>query len=241
MLEKMKGIVFFSCRGSRMEHLTMEKPKCLLEIRGNSLLSMQLKAFSENGITEIGVVTGYAREKLALENIKEFYNPDWENSNMVVSLTCAEEWLKNDTCIISYSDIFYESTAIGLLKNADASIAITYDPNWRVLWERRFFDPLDDAETFKINKESEVLEIGGIPKSMDEIEGQYMGLIRFTPDSWKIAKTILNGLSSQNRNRLHMTELLNTIATDSALQLLAIAYNGDWGEVDSPADLNVYA
>ena len=241
MLEKMKGIVLAAGRGSRMGHLTMEKPKCLLEIRGNSLLSMQLKAFSENGITEIGVVTGYAREKLALENIKEFYNPDWENSNMVVSLTCAEEWLKNDTCIISYSDIFYESTAIGLLKNADASIAITYDPNWRVLWERRFFDPLDDAETFKINNESEVLEIGGIPKSMDEIEGQYMGLIRFTPDSWKTAKTILNGLSSQNRNRLHMTELLNTIATDSVLQLLAIAYNGDWGEVDSPADLNVYA
>ena len=236
----MKGIILAAGRGSRMGSLTIDKPKCLLELRGNTLLSMQLQAFLDNGITDIGVITGYSREKLALENIKEFYNPNWESVNMVVSLSCANEWLESDTCIISYSDIFYDRTAVGLLTNTDAHIAITYDPNWLALWEKRFVDPLCDAETFKINNRSEVLEIGGIPTSVNEVEGQYMGLIRFTPYSWETAKIIFDDLSSQDRNKLHMTELLNVIASDSALQVLAIPYHGIWGEVDSPSDLNVY-
>ena len=39
----------------------------------------------------------------------------------------------------------------------------------------RFKNPLDDAETFKINKKKNIIEIGKKTKSYSNIQGQYMG------------------------------------------------------------------
>ena len=36
--------------------------------------------------------------------------------------------------------------------------------NWLELWSKRFENPLDDAETFKINEGGYLLEIGQKPK-----------------------------------------------------------------------------
>ena len=103
---------------------------------------------------------------------------------MVASLTCAEQWLKLEPCIVSYSDIFYEASAILSLMNCTAPLAVTYDPNWLNIWGKRFNDPLTDAETFLINSHNEIIEIGNKPKSIEEVKGQYMGLLRITPHSW---------------------------------------------------------
>ena len=97
---------------------------------------------------------------------------------------CAQSWLKDQPCIVSYSDIFYRSNAVQALKDCEAPIAITYNRNWLELWSKRFRNPLSDAETFLINTEQIVLDIGGIPKEINEIQGQFMGLMRVTPDGW---------------------------------------------------------
>ena len=115
----------------------------------------------------------------------EFYNSRWSETNMVTSLFCAHKWLEKYECIVSYSDIFYKKTAIELLINSKSDLAITYDPNWKELWMKRFVNPLTDAETFKINKNF-LSEIGGVPKNMREIEGQYMGLLKFSPKRMEI-------------------------------------------------------
>ena len=45
-------------------------------------------------------------------------------------------------------------------------------------------DPLSDAETFRIDASGELLEIGGKTGKIEDIEGQYMGLLKFTPTAW---------------------------------------------------------
>ena len=221
----MRGIILAAGRGRRMGQLTRDKPKCLLEIKGKSLLSMQIEAFKKAGVTEIGIVTGYKRERIAEYGLTEFYNPKWENSNMVVSLTCAEDWLKDNHCIISYSDIFFETAAITLLKNTTALLE----------------DPLSDAETFRVDQDNLLLEIGNSPKSFNEIQGQYMGLIRLSPSGWKSMKVILETLPNERLNQIHLTEVLNIIANTSPLKIRTIAYHGFWGEIDSESDLNLFS
>ena len=56
--------------------------------------------------------------------------------------------------------------------------------NWLALWERRFGDPLLDAETFRLSSDGSLLEIGNKPRNVEEVEGQYMGLLRFSPEGW---------------------------------------------------------
>lgn len=102
-------------------------------------------------------------------------------------------------------------------------IAITYDPNWLELWEKRFEDPLEDAETFRLSGDSQVAEIGGQPGSISEIEGQYMGLIRFTPKGWAEFNRVRNALNQQERDEVNMTSMLQKILLLQAVPVAAVA------------------
>jgi L-glutamine-phosphate cytidylyltransferase len=236
----MKAIILAAGRGRRMKNLTDERPKCLVELRGKVLLDWQLNALREAGISEIAIVTGYKRELLSNRGLVEFHNPRWAETNMVSSLTYAQEWLLAEPCIMSYSDIFYQASAVELLMTSAASLAITYDPHWLKLWEKRFGDPLLDAETFRLNSDKTLAEIGNKPKSVQEVQGQYMGLLRLTPEGWGEMLRIRAGLPSAECDRMHMTGTLQRVIEAGRIAIEAIPYELSWGEVDSAGDLVAY-
>ena len=57
-------------------------------------------------------------------------------------------------------------------------IAAVVDTDWRKLWQLRFDDPLVDAETLKLNINGTIRELGKKPKNYEEIEAQYIGMIK---------------------------------------------------------------
>ena len=236
----MKAIILAAGRGSRMKDLTEERPKCLVELRGKTLLDWQLEALRAAGINEIAFVTGYKRELLANRGLVEFHNARWAETNMVSSLACAQDWLQAEPCIVSYSDIFYSSVAVQSLIACPASLAVTYDPNWLALWTQRFGDPLLDAETFRMTPERTLVEIGNKPKSVEAVQGQYMGLLRFTPDGWAEVLRICSGLTSEQCDKMHMTGTLQRVIDAGRVAIAAVPYEGEWGEVDSAEDLTTY-
>jgi choline kinase len=236
----MKAIILAAGRGSRMKELTDGRPKCLIEFRGKSLLEWQIEAIQEAGITEVAIVTGYKRDLLANRGLVEFHNPLWAETNMVSSLECAQDWLRNDTCIVSYSDIFYAHSAILSLMQCDEDIAITFDPKWLELWRRRFDDPLLDAESFKLNEDSTLKEIGNKPRAVEEIQGQYMGLLRLSPAGWTEIMRIRSELTQEDRDRMHMTGTLQRVIDSMQIKVRALPYEGDWGEFDSVTDFSPY-
>ncbi len=236
----MKAIILAAGRGSRMKNLTDERPKCLVELRGKALLDWQMEAMYAAGITEIALVTGYKRELLADRGLTEFHNARWAETNMVSSLECAKDWLQAEPCIVSYSDIFYNPAAVRSLMACAASLAVTYDPNWLELWTQRFGDPLLDAETFRLTPEHTLIEIGNKPISVDEVQGQYMGLLRVTPEGWTEMLRIRSGLTSEQRDKMHMTRTLQLIIDANNLRVVAVPYEDTWGEIDVAADLVVY-
>ena len=235
----MRGIILAAGRGSRMGQLTDDKPKCLTEIAGHTLLSLQRAALRDAGVEHVGIVAGYRREMLTDHGLELLLNERWAESNMVVSLTCASSWLRTSPCLVSYADIFYSAAiARRLVENAD-DIAVTFDPAWNELWSGRFEDPLSDAETFKISNDGWITEIGRKPTAIEEIQGQYMGLLRFTPQGWKETEDYLATLPTDSVDRLDMTTLLMRLI-ESGIRIRGVAIAGDWGEVDSGSDLAFY-
>ena len=236
----MKAIILAAGRGSRMKGLTEDRPKCLVEVRDKPLLEWQLDALRGAGITDIAIVTGYKRELLATRGLHEFYNPRWAETNMVSSLACAQAWIGLTPCIVSYSDIFYSAEAPQILSASEDALAVLYDPNWLALWQKRFADPLVDAETFRMNPDETLKEIGNKPKTVEEVEGQYMGLLRFTPESWAEVVRIRTTLTPAQRDKMHMTGTLQKVIEAGRVPVRALPYNGEWGEVDSEEDLASY-
>jgi L-glutamine-phosphate cytidylyltransferase len=83
----------------------------------------------------------------------------------------------------------------------------------------RIADPLTDAETFRIDSRDELLEIGGRTTRIEHITGQYMGLLKFTPEAWSTVESLLHKLDPATRDRLDMTGLLRRLLDQKNFRL----------------------
>lgn len=236
----MRGLILAAGRGSRLGALCAERPKCLVEFAGRPLLERQIAALRAGGVKEVGIVRGYRAELLEGRAPRLFDNPRWAQTNMVMSLACAAEWLRSGPVIVSYGDIFFRPELVRALAEAPGELVITFDRAWRSLWTRRFIDPLSDAETFRTDARGQLLEIGGRAQHLEEIQGQYMGLLKFTPGAWTVVEALLAELEPQQRDRLDMTALLRRLLAEQLLPIATVATEGGWGEIDNPSDLELY-
>lgn len=229
----MRAIILAAGRGKRMGYLTKTHPKALLQLHGKPLIEWQISALRIAGITEIAIITGY-RADVFFHPVTYFNNPQWEKTNMLSTLYCGEEWLNLDTCVISYSDIVYHSTAVKPLLESEGDIVITFDPNWLHLWKQRFQDPLSDAEIFKYSNDT-LIDIGGSTNVLNDIQGQYMGLLKFTADGWKKAKKFLEQLSIEEIGKLDMTAFLKLMVKNNC-KITVVPVESPWCEIDSISD-----
>lgn len=236
----MRAVILAAGRGSRLGHLTEQRPKCLIELEGATLIERQIAALRRGGADEIGIVRGYRAEMIDLPGVTYFTNRQWAQTNLVMSLSAAAPWLRAGPVIVSYADIFYRNSLVRALAAASGELVITYDREWSRLWARRFADPLMDAETFRINVAGQLLEIGGKTGRIEDIEGQYIGLLKFTPAAWNVVEALLSRLDAQSRNRLDGTGLLRQLLAENEIPITTLATDGQWGEIDSPEDVLLY-
>lgn len=235
----MKAIILAAGRGSRLGNLTEDKPKCFVHANGVPLIIHQMNTLRKAGIHEIAIVRGYKKESFEFEDVKYFDNDNWQNTNMVMSLYEAKEWLSSDNCIITYSDILFEENTILNLCNIDNDIVLPYNLNWRSLWEQRFDNPLDDLESFKIDELDRITEIGKKVIDIDSVQGQYMGIIKTTPKGWLDISVLINQLDDSVKNKMDFTTLLNLLI-NAQIVLKGMPCNDTWYEIDNEKDLSVY-
>jgi len=235
----MRAVILAAGRGSRMGYLS-DRPKCFIELEGRKLIERQVAALRRGGVDEIAVVHGYRAEMFDFPDLIYFANERWAETNMVMSLVAAGAWLRSGPVIVSYADIFYRNELVRGLASASGQLVITYDRAWRSLWIRRFADPLSDAETFRIDGAGQLLEIGGKTTRMEDIEGQYFGLLKFTPPAWSAVETLLVTLDTSTTDRLDMTGLLRQLLARRMLAIDTLGTDGQWGEIDNPEDITLY-
>ena len=235
----MHAIILAAGRGERMGNLTGHRPKCLTTLAGRTLLEWQLDALHATDIRDIAIVRGYRAESINPAECTLLNNSKWNESNMVSSLACAYQWLEQYDCIVSYSDIVYHPKIPKHLSEHHGDLVIHYDKQWLSLWSQRFDNPLDDAETFRIDNNGILETIGKRAKSICDIQGQYMGLLKISPLGWDQIKGLLDKLPKNLISRLDMTTMLRLLV-ESGIKINTISTNGRWCEVDSENDLRVY-
>ena len=245
---KFKAIILAAGKGSRLLPLTKNKPKCLIQVKGRSILSRQINLFEEMGASKIIVVTGHKHEKIKNKNIIKIINKDYDSSNMVYSLMLAEKYLEGNI-IISYGDIIYKSKVLMNLINQKSDIVIASDKNWKEYWCKRFENPLDDIESFVKGEKKLVKSLGQKPISLKGIQGQFIGLIKLSNlgcgkfvstyyecknykscklDAWKSGRKLKSS---------YMTDILNFLANQNKLYFNEIKRG--WVEIDNLKDLEI--
>ncbi|MDA9006529.1 phosphocholine cytidylyltransferase family protein [Litoricola sp.] len=237
MQEPPRAIILAAGRGSRMKDLTSTMPKCRIMLHGKELIRWQIESLEDASIKHLSIVTGYLSETFDLP-VTYFHNNDWMSTNMVASLMAAEDWLSRYNCIISYSDIVYNYKIVEELSQSEYDLAIAYDVNWRSLWEQRFKDPLEDAESFKFVG-NRLLEVGEKVDRIDDVMGQYMGLLKITPKGWGAMKGYLSKLPYRDLKKLDMTSCLNQLVKEN-IEVNIVPNKWPWYEIDTKSDLDLY-
>lgn len=248
MNENYTAIILAAGKGTRLRPLTNEKPKCMVPVGGKPMLERQLDLLTRCGIKDIIVVTGYLEEKISDHRITKVHNPDFDTTNMIYSLFCAEEYLRGNI-IVAYGDIIYSEEVLKKLMQSKKDMVIASDQEWLQYWQRRFDDPLSDAESFVKGPDERVRSVGQVPGSKDDIEGQFIGLIKFSEKGCQKLKQAYKQCensdtcavnawdSSRSLRNAYMTDILNHFAREGALNYIPIRRG--WFEVDDTKDLEI--
>mgnify|MGYP006081047155 FL=1 len=246
----MNAIILAAGKGERLRPLTDNRPKCLVKLFGKSILEWQIESFQNLGITDITVVTGYLSDLINFPSVKIIKNNKFNTTNMLETLFCAETSFTNST-IISYGDIIFESSILKKLISSKYDSSIIIDKNWLDYWKIRFKNPLDDAESLEVNDDGYIKNIGQKVTDIKNIQGQYIGLMKFQNtsiiDLVKIyhnakndAKLGTNPLNPDiDFQNSYMTDFLNFLISLN-FNLKSIEIENGWLELDSISDYNIY-
>lgn len=245
----MKAVILAAGQGTRLMPLTADRPKCLVALKGKSMLQRIVDVMKGIGVDDITIIAGYKHEKInaAAPGCKVVLNPDFASTNMVTTLFCAPELFRDSggDLLISYSDIAYEPRVARALAESDAPIAVVVNNAWRRLWELRMEDPLKDAETLKLDGQGHIRELGKKAKDYSEIQGQFAGLIKIRSDCLPAVHEAYRGMDrsmlydGQPFPKLYTTSFIQHLI-DTGWDVRAVPVDGGWLEVDTIEDLDLY-
>lgn len=243
----MKTIILAAGQGTRLRPHTDDKPKCMVELAGKPLLHHQMNAMSKCGIDDnIFIVGGYRIDALHAPGAAVIQNPQYDRTNMVYTLFCAREHIQpGEDLLISYGDIIYEPQVLQTLLDCNAPVCLAADRQWRRLWQLRMDDPLSDAETFLMDTNGNITELGKQPQSYDQVQAQYMGLIKIRGDK---VSDFIAAYDAMDRTASYDGKDFNNMYLTSFIQhLIDIGWNvkaslveNGWLEVDTAEELAHY-
>lgn len=128
--EKITAIIAAAGFEKQLLPLIEDKPKCLLDIKGKTILERQVGALNECNIKEIALVRGYKKEAIALPNIRYYDNDRYDETGELFSIFCAEREMKGRT-IVLYGDIIFDDTILEKLLKSPADITLIVDLAWQ--------------------------------------------------------------------------------------------------------------
>lgn len=240
----MKAIIVAAGPGSRLMPITNEKPKCLLDVGGKTILQRALEALRENGIEKIAVVRGYRGHLVSYPNLTYYENPDFRENNILRSLLYAEDEM-DDAFIFSYSDILYSSGIVARLIDSESDIALTVDVNWLQTYEGRDLHPVSEAELVKVEN-GRVIRIGKGVVSPEEAHGEFIGLAKFTKSGAEVMKAVYRRVAEEcpsapfqcaaSLEKAYLTDMIQELVDNGSL-VHSVDIEGGWMEIDTPQDL----
>lgn len=241
-MKNTKIFVLCAGEGKRLRPYTEDRPKCMVPYKNKPLLQYQLEVFKKFALTDITLIGGYHNEALPKKDHPVVVNKDFATTNMLYSLFCAENLMdESKDIIISYGDIIYHHSVFEALLKACHPCSIITDIEWKTYWNNRMEDPLKDAETFRWDITSQkIFELGQKPKTLEDIQGQYIGLFKISAPFIKQFKQIYKTFKASHPNykNAYMTDFLQFLINEQ-FPTFGIPIHNQWAEFDTINDLNL--
>jgi L-glutamine-phosphate cytidylyltransferase len=225
-----RGVILAAGRGSRLNGAAGDKPKCLVEAGGITLLERQVLALEGAGLDEIVVVVGCQADRVrdaCGDRVTYVENPRFAETNSLYSLWTARTLLMDGFVVLNCDVLFHPALLHALLAtHHDAALLMAY----RAAGQPPFGD-----EEMKIKVRSG--QVVDISKTMDpaEADGENLGIVKFGPATAPELVSILDQLVRDGGTRDWAPRAFREFA--GRRPLYAIGTGGrPWIEIDFPED-----
>ncbi len=231
----MKAIILSAGQGSRLGQLTSDRPKCLIDFAGRTLLDRQLDTLAANGITEAVVVTGFHDELVEAAiarraggpRVRTVFNPFYKVADNLGSLFVAREELTGDCLVWNGDTLVSDELMSQVLANSRPGICVTIDRK----------DGYDDDDMKVVTDAEGRLHAIGKRLPMGNVNAESIGLLAFRGDGAARFRTAIErAIRTPEGTTIWYLRVIHHIAQDSDVWTLDIA-GEEWGEVDFPPDV----
>jgi choline kinase len=242
-----KAIIVAAGMGRRLRPYTDDRPKCLVEINGRSILARQLDAYRAAGIDDITIVRGYMKERLGKDSLPGVHfidNDDYASNNILLSLFHAEQAMAGGF-FFSYADIVFRPEVVRTALMTEGDYALVVDRRWAETYEGRLQHPIDEAEVARVEG-GRIVRVGKKTVTAEQATGEFIGLARI---SARGADAMRARFHQRRRERAgqpygtaarfevaYVTDQFNDLIDDGATMRPAFI-DGGWREIDTVEDL----
>ena len=171
------AVILAAGMAKRLRPLTDDRPKCLLELGGRTLLERTCDALRSHDINEWVVVTGYRGSQIreflnghfSEQTIHYVDNADYATTNNIYSLWLARDYAEGHHLVLLDSDILFDPQLLTRLleEHGDALSVCRH--------------PLGDEEMkVVVDKEGRITEISKTCRPEDAM-GESVGIEKMTP------------------------------------------------------------
>lgn len=226
----MRAVILAAGRGSRLNGGEPDRPKCLVEIGGVSLLDRQIDALRACGLRDIAVVVGCeaARVRAACgPGIRFVENPDFAATNSLYSLWLARHLL-SDGFVVMNCDVLFHPRLL------DDLLTARYEDALLMAYRDESDPPFGDEEMKIRVRRGCVVEIS---KQMDPAlaDGENLGVVKFGPAGARALVPILDRIVRAGGRREWAPRAF--LEFTAVRPLHAIDTRGlPWTEIDFPED-----
>jgi choline kinase len=231
----MKAIILSAGQGSRLGHMVDDRPKCLIDFNGRSLLDRQLDTLAANGVEEAILVTGFhdelVGEAIARRSggprVRTVFNPFYKVADNTGSLFMARDELAGDCLVWNGDTLVSRELMRRVVENDRPGICVTIDRK----------DSYDDDDMKVIAAEDGRLR--AIGKRISEgVNAESIGLLAFRAGgAERFRDAIERAMRTSEGTTIWYLRVIHHLAQNGDVWTLDI--NGEeWGEVDFPADVD---
>jgi choline kinase len=241
-MQPVKTLILSAGQGKRLSPLTDDRPKCLVELAGRTVLEWQLRHLHQAGVTEAVVVTGFRADLVEAEvagltssggalpgmSVRTLYNPFYSVTDNLATCWLAREEMKGGPFMILNGDTLFEpGIAERLISAPDAPITVTVD---------RKDDGVYDSDDMKVLTDGDALR--AIGKTITEYDAESIGFLRFNAEGSALFVKTLEGImrTPEGLKRWYLS-VINEIAQNHDVVRVRSIQGLEWAEMDFPEDL----
>ena len=229
-----KAIILSAGQGSRLGHLTDDRPKCLIDFGGRTLLDRQLDTLATAGISEAVVVAGF-RDDLVEKaiaarsggpDVRIVFNPFYKVADNLGSLFMAREHLTGDCLVWNGDTLVSDELMARVVGNDRPGICVTID---------RKSDYDEDDMKVVVDDAGRLKAIG--KRISAGVNGESIGLLAFRGGgAAQFVEAIERDIRTSEGTTIWYLRVIHHIAERAHVWTLDIS-GEEWGEVDFPEDV----